>query len=339
MVSKTFAQIDTSLLVLDPDNPRLRHIHGAKASDQERLENLIKSQGGFSVFAKNIAKNGVRDPIYVSKLSDGRYMVEEGNRRTTALRMLLERQINEGKNPPEGISYDLVDAWVFDEKASRKEIQLAKVSLQTGKKAWIPANIAAIIYDLHYNIDFAMSIEDIAEEMSITKGIVQKNLDAYLQWKDYVEKTEDVNPERFSYFFGLPVTVKQWNEASPENKKDFYKWINPAGGVAKIRSVASRGGLRDFGKVVQDSDAIEMLREDPRTTIEQALDISKRNDIMKELPFLNRILIMAKNMDDLDDDQRFKITQDLRIMRHIESLKNACDVLWNDLQNISESNI
>ena len=66
-----------------------------------------------------------------------------------------------------------------------------------------------------------------------------------------------------------------------------------------------------------------MLREDPRTTIEQALDISKRNDIMKELPFLNRILIMAKNMDDLDDDQRFKITQDLRIMRHIESLKNA----------------
>ena len=337
MPDKTFTKIEVSKLVLDPDNPRLLHIRDAKASDQNKLENLIRSQGGFPLFTKNIAKNGVRDAIYVSKLPDGKYMVEEGNRRTTALRLLKERQKNEGKLPPPGVSYDFVDAWVYDETVSRKDIQLSKVSLQTGKKAWMPANIAAIIFDLHFNIDFAMSIEDIALEMAIPKNLVQKNLDAYLSWKEYIENTGDINPERFSYFFGMPRPVQNWLDATEKNKQDLHKWINPGDGIAKIRSVASRGGLRDFGKVVQDEDALAMLREDPRTTIEQAVDISKRNDIMKEVPFLNRILIMARNIDELDDNQRFKITQDPRIMRHIESLKTACDILWNDLQDVEEN--
>lgn len=330
MIEKELRQIKTSKLVLDLENPRLKHqaIAGNKPLNQEDLEIMIAAETDFNKLKKSIMKKGVDNPIWVSKQKDGTYLVEEGNRRTTSLKSLIEKQIT----PPEGVRYDVVDAWVFGPNTTRLEIQLQKVSLQTGTKPWQRANVCSMIHDFHY--DHMMAMDDIATSMQISETAVKKALRSYKMWLDYVEDTGDTKPDRFSMFDGITKPVLDWVLANPANKQDFHRWICPIGGQAKIKSASTRGGLRDFGKVVGDPDAIALLREDPRATIEDALELVKSNDILKDMIFLNRLLPMAKNLDELDDSQRARLAQEPRLKVHIRSLRDACSVLLNDLEDL-----
>ena len=322
--------VETKDLKLDLENPRLYHRRaaGTDPENEQDLEKMISEDNQFNSLKKAIIKSGVMEPIWVQKVDDGKYLVIEGNRRTTCLRRIL----HEERTPPQGVSYESVRANIIDPSVTELEIKLQKARLQSGKKAWGVANDAAVIHEFHY--DLMMDIEDIATEMQISKVKVKKYLKSYKMWLRYVKEIGDTSISRFAMFNEMPQPVMKWVEAGPRNLEDYHDWIKPTDGQARIRSAATRGGLRDFSKVVVDSEAINLLREDPTANVEDAFEVVKSNDILKDMSFLKRVLPMAKQLDDMDDSQRARLANEPRISVHLRSLRDACEVLLNDLHAI-----
>ncbi len=333
-MKSTLQDVPVSSLVLDPENPRLYHlsiVQNRSGLSEAELEEEISEQSGFMALYKSVMKRGIEDPLWVKK-SNGKFIVHEGNRRTCVLRRLIA----DGKAPPPGIRYDIVRAHVAAEDTTDLEIKIMKVSLQTGKKDWSPVGVAAAVHELHY--DFAMAEEDIATDMQISVTKVKSHLKNYRMYTAYVKETSDTNEKRFTYFADAPKKVMNWVGEGGTNKSDYYKWINPMSGQAKIRSAAAgRGSLREFAKCLEDPEAIQLLRDDVLATVEDAYEVVKSNDILKDMTFLNRVLPMAKNMRELDEIQLTKIAADPRLLVHIRSLESACKFILRDIADMDNS--
>jgi hypothetical protein len=319
--------IPVEKLNLDIDNPRLLHevLTGNPPQSQLELETSISGDPQFRSLMGSIKKNGVQDPIWVSQMDDGTYLVREGNRRTTCLKMLLR----ENAQSPPGVDYSRIKANIIHESASDLDIKVLCARLQTGKAVWGPFNVSALIHDLHNNHN--MAIEDIATELQSSIAKIKKSLKSYQMFLEYSRDTGDAGTKRFAYFNECPKKVIEWIDDSPRNKKDYHKWIDPSNGQAKIRSAATKGGLRDFAKVIDDSEALQLMREDPMSTVEDAMDVVKQNDIKKDMPFLARLLPFQASLNNLSDEQKARIASEPRIRIHIKSLKAACDNLLSEL--------
>lgn len=74
-------------MLLDPGNPRIRH-----APDQkECIARILRKSKNFINLLRDIAKNGLSiEHIVVSRNSNGKWIVRDGNRRITALQLLIE---------------------------------------------------------------------------------------------------------------------------------------------------------------------------------------------------------------------------------------------------------
>lgn len=334
-MKSTLQQIPVSQLVLDPDNPRLYHlraIHGSGPMTDSELQEVISNERRFVELLKSIKRRGVEDPISVKRMEDGRYLVHEGNRRTCVLRHLIAS----GAIAPGGVSYDTVSALVADESTTELEIKINKIIQQTGKKDWTPLGTAAAVHELHY--EFYQGEEDIATDMQISKVKVRSFLKNYRMFMEYIKKTGDTNERRFTYFADAPKKVMNWVEESKTNKEYYYEWINPTSGKAKIRAAAAgRSSLREFAKCIEDEEAMELLREDPTATVEDAYEVVKSNDIMKDMLFLSRVLPMAKSMRELNEVQLAKISASPKLKQHIKSLKFACDFILRDIEEMEAS--
>jgi len=324
--------IPVEKLKLDLGNPRLLHevLTGKAPQSQKALEASISGDPQFKTLMKSIKKTGVQNVIWVSPLEDGNYLVREGNRRTTCLRMLLR----ENTLPPEGVDYTRVNANIIDTGASDLDIIVLCARLQTGQAAWGTFNESALIADLHNN--HYMALEDIAVELQTTVAAVRKKLNSYKMFIEYSTKTTDINTKRFAMFNEAPKKVLEWVDDSPKNKADYFEWINPTNGAAKIRSAATKGGLRDFAKVIEDNDALDLMREDSMATVEDAIDVVKQNDIKKDMPFLARLLPFQANLNGLTDEQKARIASEPRIRVHLKSLKNAIDNLLTELDSFDK---
>src|SRR5205823_1806769 len=101
--------------------------------------------------------------------------------------------------------------------------------------------------------------------------------------------------------------------------------ISPLNGKNKIKSVATRGGLRDFAHVVENPEALKFLIEDPSATVEDALDLSKENDIRKAIPFINRLAPMAQDLRSLDATQIERLRTEIKFKVNVKTLRQACD--------------
>ena len=327
-VDYTFGTIPVNKLTLDIENPRLLHevLAGKAPNSQSELEESISGDPKFKSLLKSIKNTGVQNAIWVSPQTDGTYLVREGNRRTTCLRMLMR----EGAPAPEGVSYDRVQANIIDKDASDMDIKLLCARIQTGQAEWGPFNEAALITDLHNTHN--MAIEDIAIDLQTSITQVKKKLKSYKMFVQYSTNTGDTNPRRFAYFNEAPKKVLEWVEDSPKNERDYESWINPTNGAAKIRSAATKGGLRDFAKVIDDADALELMREDSMANVEDAMEVVKQNDIKKDMPFLARLLPFQAQLNGLNDEQKARIAAEPRIKVHLKSLKTACENLLEELE-------
>jgi len=326
-MKNTAATLSVAKITLDLDNPRLYHhrLSGDQPENESELENSISSDPQFKGLMKSIKKSGVTDPIWTIPQDNGFQLVIEGNRRVVALRKLIQS----GIDPPEGVDYTRVLALVIDADTPPLDIKMHKAQLQTGKTAWGVFNEAALIHDFHEN-DF-MALEDIATDMQKPINHVRKLLSAYAKFLEYSTTTGDTNPKRFAMFNEAPKAVQSWVEESQMNKKDYFEWVNPTKGKARIRSVATRGGLRDFAKVIEDPDAVEMLRNVKDATVEEALDVVKQNNVMRDMPFLKQILPLQAKMNGMSPAQKARLTSEPRIKIHLRSLRDACEALIHDL--------
>ena len=321
-------ELEVDKLLLDPDNPRFFHLtlKGKGAISEEELQSEIEGDESFPTLVKAIRADGVKDPIWVRE-SNGKYIVIEGNRRTVILRNLIK----EGARPPkDGISYKKVRAHIMPKETSETETLLQKARLQTGKKEWGKFNVSAVVYRLRH--DYFLEFDDIATEMQTSIREVKLELSNYETFLKYVKETGDANPRRYSYITDRPTKVIEWMEQSDANTKQYFEWINPNGNNNKLRSVATRGGLRDFAKIVDDQEALKQFIEDPNVTVEDALAIVKENDIMKGMPFVKKLAPLAQSLFSLDDTQIEKIKQEPTIIADLKKLQRACKNLIEKLE-------
>jgi hypothetical protein len=320
-------------LVLDPDNPRffeLKQLKGRKSLKEQDLMEEIGKDTEIITLMKAIRRVGVKDPIWVKTLSGGKYLVIEGNRRTYILRKLLEEKVES----PDGVRYDVVDANIFGPETSDTELLLQRVRLQAGKRIWGPFNEALATYELRFT--HAMEEEDVAEELQIPIREVRERVENVALFTDYVKQTGDANPRRFSYFTDMPRRVREWIGESPKNRSKYFELISPKDGFQRIRSVATKGGLRDFALLLDSPKAFKAFLKDDEMTVEEAVEIVKEHDITKEMPFIKKLGAFAAQLTSLTDDQIKRLESEEPIIRNLKRLKHACDGILEKLGKESE---
>ena len=315
-------------LLLDADNPRFYHLklQGKRNLTQEELTKEIEDDGETATLTKAIRKVGVKDPIWVRENGDGKYLVIEGNRRTVILRKLIE----EGVPPPPGVSFDRVLANILPSGTPETELLLQKARLQSGKKQWGPFNEAAVTHMLR--AEHLLEYEDIAAELQIPRTEVMERIQNFKLFEEYASTTGDNNPKRFAYFSDSPKRVRDWFLEDDENKKTYFNLITPVGGRQKIRSVATKNGLRDFSKVLDDPEALSYLVKTPTATLEDALEIAKENDITKGMPWVKKVEPLARNLLAVSDPEIVKLRQETKVKVHLKSLERACAELVKKLE-------
>ena len=292
-------------IVLDLDNPRMYH-HGvasgggaSKLTDEE-IQMDIESHSETPELMKSIQTEGIREAIYVIPIDGGFYRVIEGNRRTVVMRKLSREGYTNPERPD--LSFDTIPANVLPADTPEVEIFKSKVIWQTGKSVWGAYNVSAAIYRMR--TEFLMGIEDIAAATQKSVKITKDALRAYESFLEYTQVSGDHQTSRFSFFSGdCPPAVKRWLMESPENKSNYFEWINPESGNHRLRSVATRGGLRDFKDVVNSEPAIMAFTEDQSLTVEDALEIVRDVDITKGRPWLKQIEKVSSGLNNLDGEE------------------------------------
>jgi|GEM_PF-2159518 len=325
-----FTTISTTDLVLDEDNPRFFHLrHKNKGNlNQEQIEDeILQNDDDIPLLTKSIQKDGVKDPIWVVKRQDGKYVVMEGNRRT----VILKRLLKECMKPPSGVRFDIVQAHVMPSDTPEVELVLQKARLQSGKKAWGAFNEAALTYQLQQP-PYLMSIEDIAVDLKIPISKVKERIENYKIFVEYTKETGDDNPKRFAYFAECPPKVREWFRDEPKNKSDYFNLICPLSPNNKIRSVATRGGVRDFAKVLEDPEALKMLLTEPSVSVEDAIDLARDNDIKKAIPFIKRLTTVAMDLRNLDSAQIEKLKGEVKFKVDLKAVRSACDEVLRKLE-------
>jgi ParB-like nuclease domain len=327
-------ELTIAQLELDLDNPRFFHLRhkSGEALTQDRIEKeMIDSDDDLPLLTRSIQKTGVKDPIWVVRNKSGGYTVVEGNRRTVVLKRLLREKVS----PPPGVTYEKVQAHVLPSDTPAVELLLQKARLQSGKKAWGAFNEAALTYQLRES-PHLMAVEDIAVDLKIPITKVKERIQNYKYFREYMEATGDDSPKRFAYFSECPPKVRDWFTATQTNKEAYFRLICPSSSANKIRSVATRGGLRDFAHVLEDKEALKVLLEDPDATVEDALDIARDNNITKAIPFIKKLGVLATNLRSLTEEQLEKLRGEARVKVDLKSLKSACDEVLSRIDHRAE---
>ena len=124
-------------LLLDRDNPRL----GSTSSQSEALESIVRlNPGHFQNLMGSINDNGLDpgDSLYVIPSEDGKdYVVLEGNRRLSALKVLSNPNVLQGTNLPEGMKKPLVQEATGFERLEVEPIRCVRFDDREEANDWI----------------------------------------------------------------------------------------------------------------------------------------------------------------------------------------------------------
>jgi hypothetical protein len=125
-------------LVLDTDNPRIRH----SESQQQTLQRVVKDQGTKLVrLAESIVEHGLSpiDRLMVLEISDRpkRYVALEGNRRVAALKLLVNPAAMSGLDIKEGVRRGIERLVKIFDKSKVEPIDCFEVSSREEGRHWI----------------------------------------------------------------------------------------------------------------------------------------------------------------------------------------------------------
>ncbi len=314
-------KIPVSSLVVDDENPRffhLRMVGGRKKINQSELLAEIGKDTDIKYLIRSIKQEGVQDPIWVKPIKGGMYKVIEGNRRTYVLKNLCDR----GETPPNDVEYNKVIANVVDETVSDARLLILKITLQTGKKSWRAFNEAAASYKLSKT--FHMANEDIANVDSISVKEVERRIENFEMFQEYIKSIGTMEISKFSFFADIPSKTRKWVREKEKNKQDYFKLITPDEyGIQRLRSVATKGGVRDFGKLLDDPRVLSAFIKDDLMTMETALELVKDLDIWKKYNWLKTAEKLVTHLRLLEEQDLKKIAYQKQAVKILKRLSVA----------------
>jgi len=283
-------------LMLDPNNYRFIDnkdyvaVAEENVSDkriQERTLNLLlgKNEDNISDLIISFKANGILklDPIQVKELSDGNYLVIEGNRRTAALKYLYDqyKRSNDVGKLTES-DFKSVELVLISGESPVQHLITMGLHHISGKKKWSPVNQAQLIQDL--KIKYRLSEEEICNSLAINKHNLRRSLRILSLIERYKESDygDQFETNMFSVFEEVIKNVKmktwlEWNDAEMrptnlENEERLFSWISQEeyieedelGNEQEVKKepiITKSHEIRELSKFINEPKAVEQMEE------------------------------------------------------------------------------
>jgi len=360
-------KISTNLknFYLDPNNYRFvdhkdyKKIEDSNVLDikiQQRTRNFIsgKNREGVKDLLNSFRANGFLevDVIQLEDLGDNHYLVLEGNRRVTALKILKEDYDNGldiGKFNPE--TFKKVPSFIHENKDKSTHRIIMGLKHISGNKKWPAINQAQLIYDYlnpHWDDGTYYDEEiNLCESLGITKAKLRSSQRAYyliLQYKasDYGDQFNSDMYYTFAEITKRPNIKKwiQWNDDSyssenEENTLRLFSWLSEREEQDEIEDdeiidsqkkdiiITKYRDIQDLAKFINNEMALQAMEE--KNKVSAGLIASGSED---QESYEKSIRELSKHVDNLDRLRDLIDYEDIQELKKIN--KNFIDFLPND---------
>jgi hypothetical protein len=277
-------------LLLDPNNYRIRGNENyklieekdiANAMVQKRISKMIcgDTKANIKDLLESFKENGylMIDNIIVRPYKNEKYVVVEGNRRVTTLKVLKE--LHEDGMDIGNVNSDIfnkIDVVVYHDDDKNYEI-LMGLRHVSGVKEWGDYEQSQLISNLANN--YMMSVKEISESLGISTITVKKRLNTYyaLQiFKEDPDYGEYFTPKYSTIFYeimGKPEIRDSWlgwdtnlnDFTNKENMRRLFSWLVPVEDEdekeTKEPIITKRDEIRALAKFINDKEALTKLEE------------------------------------------------------------------------------
>ncbi|WP_321823602.1 ParB N-terminal domain-containing protein [Pyramidobacter piscolens] len=284
------AMIAIEKLRLDPLNPRLPTNY-QNARQEDVLRFMLEDEGILELM-KSIAESGyfASEPLLVAPYGDGDYVVVEGNRRLTALKLLKDpaqapirqRSIQEICDSMQAPLPEFVPAIVY---SSREEIlECLGYRHITGIKSWGALEKARYLKQL-YLLEAARKVKgkdifkSLAQKIGSNPATVRRLICGYALYEvaaghDYFEIPNELAEDRIDFsllttaisyskirdFLGLPTTLGMDLPDVDEGKmRELFHWIYKQDAHGRTQLGESRN-LKNLAEVISTPEALKVFR-------------------------------------------------------------------------------
>lgn len=299
MVQYTAATVPLRQMMLDPGNFRFRRpgqttqvAESRIAEEKVQLATLerVKSDG-VSELKRSIAENGFVpvERIVVRAMENDQstdstdesaepqepqYLVIEGNRRTSALKLLEQDHTGGVDLPTEVVDvFEAVPVLIASDASDDDLLAIMGIRHVGGPKEWGGYQSALLIYQLLK--DAELSAREVASRLGLTVNEVNRRYRAFsalTQMLEDEEYGESVTPEMYPIFhetIGQPI-VREWLGWSQSdrlltaesNRQLFYDWLTAGENGGKISSYTE---IRDLKLILDNDDALTALKDDDQS--------------------------------------------------------------------------
>lgn len=280
-------------LLLDPENPRLPE---TLSRDQQSMIDYIATTTSIEDLMGAIAENGYfeGEPLIVVPDNNGKFLVVEGNRRLTAINLLIDPSrcstpSGRMKDLSNGIQNPITDVPVVIKQTRREVLPYLGFRHITGVKPWEPLAKARYIRQLYELADPSLTPKEkyfeIGRAIGSRSDHIKRNLDALAVYEEIkrndfygIEELDEESikfsilstalaDERIGYFAGISERDQAGNPTplfpiddnsslKRDNIKSLTEWLYKQDGKGRTRVGESRN-LRELAAVLDSSRALQ----------------------------------------------------------------------------------
>jgi hypothetical protein len=290
MVTYNATTVPLDELLLDPNNFRFRRPGSVNDVAEARFhETRVQAQAidriktdGIAELKRSISENGfVPVERIVVRLIDtpegsaSKYLVIEGNRRTTALKLLQQEQAG-GADIPQSVIDVFVDVPVLLAADVTSDDVLAIMGIRHvgGPKEWGGYQSALLIFEMLE--DGTLEAREVASRLGLSVREVNRRHQAFTaltQMTSNEDFGDSVIPEMYAIFHeavGQPAVrtwlgwkVETYQFDHKENRELLYSWMTDVEG--NTRKITGYGEVRDLKQILDKPDALTALKDDDQT--------------------------------------------------------------------------
>jgi hypothetical protein len=254
-------KVPTSKVVFDPENPRLKYQR--QLFPDKSLKELLFSHPDTNWLVKDIEQKGVLESIFVRQLSDGNWLVVEGNRRTAVMQAL---QANHPNNP----NFSHIPARILPQQTSEEQTALLMASCHVaGKIRWEAHEKAGHIWHMIHELHIPEA--ELTSTLHMGAPAIKKAAESYaiLQHFKRIDGGKYANEAEGKWsFFAEMLKVKEFNDRHKKGQgfdDDFCRWVGD-GRIPKAEDV------RLLEEILRHTKSRNLFTDEPVTeAFEKAL--------------------------------------------------------------------
>jgi len=327
MVTKT---LQLSMLRLDPDNVRFRHL-GRTLSDQEAEDFIWDESETKQLYNSIISSGGLNEAPYVTPEGT----VKEGNRRVVCLRraakMLREEKLT---GFPAG-TFDNVQCEVLPESVTPIEVDILLARLHVaGKLEWDALNQAEHLYRLHH--ERGLTLDQICDNVGIGKGKLLRKVHAYEKTVRYLKEHSTGNPStdvrKFSFFDEAEArkVVRDWL-VDPEKEDEFFRWVQE-----ERFDMTGAKDVRKLPEIWAEPEARAAFEKEGGT-IKEAIGILYRKDPARGSPTFAAIVAASRALEQMPRAELLTLSGEPPKIEALEKLRDAIEDLLAEVELAQKS--